>query len=146
MRLLSKVCILYKHKKKAFPLVLTVSIYRINVRLVVVIFNSFCESLYHMYLFILVLLSNDIELKPELINPFLLHTLRNKIPYVKENLLDFDVICFTEAHLYILLNLNVLKKDNTAHSWDLLTYESFHLRPKRLIELEYFCQNFIGRN
>lgn len=65
------------------------------------------------FVLILVLLSGDIKLNP---GPVFgthnclsivhqnIRSLANKVSYVTENLLDFDVICFTKTHLNIDVN------------------------------------------
>ena len=63
-----------------------------------------------------------------------IRSIRNKLEYINENLIDFNVFCFTETHLDVNVNnedifnegfnLVPYRKDVTAHSSGLLVYVS----------------------
>ena len=73
-------------------------------------------------------------------------SIRNKLEYVKDNLSDFDILCFTETHLSDnVLNSDLcvggfqptpFRKDVSAHSSGLLIYVSEGLLAERLTDLE----------
>ena len=105
---------------------------------------------------LLLLLSGDIELNPgpSHVTPqecslSIFHqnirSIRNKFEYIRDNFLDFDIICFTETKLSgdIInesLSLDghdcIFRKDNSNHSGGSLTYVSSLFRPTRLLHLE----------
>ena len=107
-------------------------------------------------LLLLLLRSGDIELNagpshvtPRECNLSIFHqnirSIRNKFEYIRDNFLDFDIICFTETKLsgdIINKSLSleghdcIFRKDNTNHSGGLLTYVSSLFRPTRLLNLE----------
>ena len=116
---------------------------------------------------ILVLLSGDVSENPVPENSetssqtsnslSILHlnirSIRNKLGYINENLIDFNVICFTKTHLDINVNNKDIfiegsnsvpyRKDVTAHSWGFLVYVSNGLITSRNTELEnYFEESF----
>ncbi len=117
----------------------------------------FCNINYgHLSIFLMytILLSGDVEQNP---GPefsrnecfAILHqnirSIRNKMEYIKDNFLDFDIICFTETHLsadvhndcLLLDGLDeIFRKDISAHSSGFLVYVKSSLLPKRVIELE----------
>lgn len=83
----------------------------------------------------LLLLSGDIESNPGPENATLsifhqnIRSIRNKFEYIKDNFLDYDILCFTETKLSFDINNDMLKlegydtiyrKDNTAFSGGLL--------------------------
>ncbi len=74
-----------------------------------------------------------------------IRSIRNKLEYIKDTFLDFDVLCFTETHLSDTivdeyLNLEgygqVYRKDWNAYSGGLLTYTSSTLISRRMPDLE----------
>ena len=75
-----------------------------------------------------------------------IRSIRNKLEYVKDNLSDFDILCFTETHLSDnVLNSDLyvggfqhtpFRKDVSAHSSGLLIYVSEGLLAERLTDLE----------
>ena len=100
------------------------------------------------------ILSNDIELNPGPNNNEAhclsifhqnMRSMRNKLDYIKDSFLDFDILCFTETHLTnVILNDSLIfdgfnsihRKDSTSHSGGLLVYISNCLVSKRLLNLE----------
>ncbi len=65
--------------------------------------------------------------------------------YIKDNYLDFDILCFTETHLTDIIEETMItledfntiyRKDSTAHSGGLLVYVSASLPSRRLHDLE----------
>ncbi|MCG8048709.1 MAG: hypothetical protein N0E48_24380, partial [Candidatus Thiodiazotropha endolucinida] len=75
-----------------------------------------------------------------------IRSFRKKLDFIKENCLDFDILCFTETHLTNDIPTDTLKLegfndpyriDNTAHSGGLLVYISINLLCKRRPELEH---------
>ena len=123
------------------------------------------ENLYNTYFTILLLLlllqSGDIETNP---GPSTLYhgsisivhsnirSLRNKLDFVKEHFLDFNILCITETHLDLdvptdnlaLEHFHIpLRKDRTNHGGGLAVYVSNDLLHKRKPELEIFCDESI---
>ena len=109
----------------------------------------------------LVLLSGDIELNP---GPDLndgsvsiLHcntrSIRNKLDYIRDNFLDFEILCFTETHLDFTVPTDTIllsdsydtpyRKDRTNHGGGILTYVSNQIIHKHRPDLEIFCQESI---
>ena len=109
----------------------------------------------------LFLLSGDIELNP---GPDLndgsvsiLHcntrSIRNKLDYIRDNFLDFEILCFTETHLDFTVPADTIllsdcydtpyRKDRTNHGGGILTYVSNQIIHKRRPDLEIFCQESI---
>ena len=109
----------------------------------------------------LVLLSGDIELNP---GPDLndgsvsiLHcntrSIRNKLDYIGDNFLDFEILCFTETHLDFTVPTDTIllsdsydtpyRKDRTNHGGGILTYVSNQIIHKHRPDLEIFCQESI---
>ena len=112
-------------------------------------------------IFMLVLLSGDIELNP---GPDLndgsvsiLHcntrSIRNKLDYIRDNFLDFEILCFTETHLDFTVPTDTIllsdsydtpyRKDRTNHGGGILTYVSNQIIHKHRPDLEIFCQESI---
>lgn len=73
-----------------------------------------------------------------------IRSIRNKIDYITTNLLDFDILCFTETHLSDnVLSCDVeiddfvsFRKDLTSHSGGLMTYVANEFLSKRRPDLE----------
>ena len=74
-----------------------------------------------------------------------IRSIRHKLDYVKNFLLDFNIVCFTETHLTQDIESETLhlegfscpyRIDKTAHSSGLLTYISDSFVSKRRIDLE----------
>ena len=107
----------------------------------------------------LLILSGDVEVNPgpdvapnttrELSSISILHqnirSIRNKCNYIKNNFLDYDILCFTESKLSVdILDSAIIlegfdkfyRKDNSSNSGGLITYFSPHLISRRVHELE----------
>ena len=125
--------------------------------LFLIAFNDIACTLYSKIVLILLLLeAGDIERNPGLntINNslFILHcinrSIRNKLDYLTENLLDFDMLCFSESHLYANISSESLimsstydipyRKDRTNHGGGLLMYLSCQLSNTQVTGLETF--------
>ena len=74
-----------------------------------------------------------------------IRSIRHKFEYIKDNFLDFDILCFTETKLTDAINEDFLKlesfnsiyrKDNSANSGGLLTYVSNRLHSTRVTDFE----------
>ncbi len=79
-----------------------------------------------------------------------IRSIRNKLEFIKNNFLDYDMLCFTETHLSVEINDTALqldgfdkmyRKDNNSHSGGFLVYVSSHLRPKRILELDNYLSS-----
>ena len=66
-----------------------------------------------------------------------IRSIRNKLEFIRDNFLDYDVLCFTETHLTADIQSDFLRiegynesfsVDNTAHSGGLLVYIACHLQ------------------
>ena len=99
------------------------------------VLNEYC---YCILILLLLILSGDVESNPGPIE--LKHSLSvlhantrsiwNKLNYIKDKFLDYDVLCFTETHLYVNISTeeslliqnydSPYKKDRTNHGGDLL--------------------------
>ena len=85
---------------------------------------------------------------PKTINNFLFHTAVLELDYITENLLDFDILCFSKSHLDNNITTESLilsskydtpyRKDRTNHGGYLLMYLFCELRHTRGIGLETF--------
>ena len=125
--------------------------------LFLIAFNDIACTLYSKIVLILLLLeAGDIERNPgpNTINNSLsiLHcnnrSIRNKLDYLTENLLDFDMLCFNESHLYANIRSESLimsskydipyRKDRTNHGGGLLMYLSGQLAHTQVTGLETF--------
>lgn len=109
---------------------------------------------------LLLLMSGDIETNP---GPIFSHcisiihsnirSIRHKMNYIKDNLLDFDILCFTETHLDASIEDNLLalsddyslpyRKDRTNHGGGILVYHHKHLLTQRTPDLEIFWHESI---
>ncbi len=74
-----------------------------------------------------------------------IRSIRNKMEYIRDNFLDFNMLCFTETHLSADISNDHLhldgfdqmfRKDLTAYSGGFLVYVGSNLRPKRNEQLE----------
>ena len=114
--------------------------------------------------FLLVILSGDVSENPgpgnseassQLSNALSIlqlniRSIRNKLDYINENLIDINVLCFIETHLDINVknediyiegfNLVPYRKDVTAHSLGFLVYVSNALTTRRVAELENYLE------
>lgn len=106
------------------------------------------------------MLSGDIELNPG--PQFLGHSLsvlhvnirsiRHKLEYIKDQFLDFDILCFTETHLddtvlssdiQLSQSFNIFRKDRNCHGGGILVYLNKNLAYERVAELEIFWDECI---
>ena len=82
-----------------------------------------------------------------------IRSIRNKLDYIRDNFLDFDILCFTESHLNNFVDTSSLllsdkysepyRKDRTNHGGGLLVYLSKELCHSRVQQLEVFCDESI---
>lgn len=119
------------------------------------------ENFYFIIIHLLLILSGDVEVNPgpQIFKHSLsilhnnIRSLRNKMDYIKDNYLDFDILCFTETHLddNILTNDIVLsetfdspyRKDRNCHGGGILIYPNNNLVHERMAELENFWDECI---
>lgn len=119
------------------------------------------ENFYFIIIHLLLILSGDVEVNPgpQIFKHSLsilhnnIRSLRNKIDYIKDNYLDFDILCFTETLLddNILTNDIVLletfaspyRKDRNCHGGGILIYPNNNLVHERMVELENFWDECI---
>ena len=104
--------------------------------------------------------AGDIELNPgpeTLHDLSLLHlnirSIRNKVEYIVDNFLDFQILCFTETHLDANVSTDILslsstfstpyRKDRTNHGGGILAYLNSSLLHVRRPDLEIFCDESI---
>jgi len=112
---------------------------------------------------ILLIKAGDVELNPGPVQHVSEYTLslfhcnirsiRNKLEYIRDNLTDFNVLCFTETHLdhNILdseLHLSSVfdapyRKDRTNHGGGILLYTNKDLYHTRIPDLEIYCNESI---
>ena len=129
-----------------------------NFKYTCLVINSFVNINILYVIMQLILISGDVSENPgpdldqsnQNDNLSILHlnirSIRNKLEYVKDNLSDFDILCFTETHLSDnVLNSDLcvggfqptpFRKDVSAHSSGLLIYVSEGLLAERLTDLE----------
>jgi len=67
--------------------------------------------------------------------------IRNKLDFIVNNFLDYDILCFTETKLNsiipdVLQLQDFFRKDVSSYSSGFLVYASSHLRPERKLEFE----------
>ena len=123
------------------------------------------ESLYNAYFTIVVLLlllqSGDIETNR---GPATLHhgslsilhsnirSIRNKLDFIKEHFLDFNILSFTETHLDTDVSTESIlfehfdspyRKDRTNHGGGVMIYISNDLLYNRKPELDVYCDESI---
>ena len=106
-------------------------------------------------IFLLVVLSGDVEINPgpstdiQTSSLSIVHlnirSIRNKIEFIKDSYLDYDILCFTESHLSDNVNDEMIilegfstfyRKDKTNHASGLLIYISNNVISRRLEILE----------
>ena len=110
------------------------------------------------------MLDNDVERNPgpapsQEYRLSILHcnirSIRNKLDFIKNNFVDFDILCFSETHLDCQISTDLLlldgfdspiRKDRTNHGGGLLVYLSKQLSSSRCFELEIFCNESIWVN
>lgn len=109
---------------------------------------------------LLLLMSGDIERNPG--PPFMhcisiihsnIRSIRHKLNFIKENLLDFDILCFTETHLDVSVETDSLalsevydspyRKDRTNHGGGILVYCNKSIISQRMPDLEVFWHESI---
>ena len=77
-----------------------------------------------------------------------IRSIRNKLEFIKNNLLDFDVLCFMESHLDANIDSESLllsdvydspySKDRTNHGGGILVYLNKNIISERLPDLEVY--------
>ena len=120
-------------------------------------------NLFNMIVWLLILQAVDVEMNPgpivsdksDLLS--LLHcnlrSIRNKLNFIREEFLDFNVICFTETHLNESITQENLflsdsfdepyRKDRTNHGGGILVYLNKDLAHSRVADLEGYCNESI---
>ena len=83
-----------------------------------------------------------------------IRSIRNKLDYVKDNVLDFDILCFSETHLDVQISNELLllsdtfdepyRKDRTNHGGGVMIYLNSQLIHVRRADLKYFMMNSFG--
>ena len=118
------------------------------------------SSFFMTVLLLLLLQAGDIERNPGpseipqdlAIAHLNIRSIRNKLDYIRDNFLDFDILCFSETHLDDLVPLELLKlenfdepyrKDRTNHGGGVLMYLNSCLAHKRRPDLETYCDESI---
>ena len=82
-----------------------------------------------------------------------IRSIRHKTNFIKDNLLDFDILCFTETHLDASIEDSSLvlsddyclpyRKDRTNHGGGILVYHHKHLLTQRMSDPEIFWHESI---
>ena len=82
-----------------------------------------------------------------------IRSIRNKIDFIKDNFLDFNILCFSESHLDMQISNDQLflsdtfdqpyRKDRTNHCGGLLVYLNSDLAHVRRPDLEFFYEESI---
>ena len=82
-----------------------------------------------------------------------IRSIRNKLEFIKNNLLDFDVLCFTESHRDANVDSESLllpdgydspyRKDRTNHGGGILVYMNKNIISQRLLDLEVYWNESI---
>ena len=121
-----------------------------------------CSLYFKIVLILLLLDAVDIKMNPgpNIINNSLsilhsiIRSIRNKLDYITENFLDFDILCFTESHLDANITTESLimsskydipyRIDRTNHGGGLLMCLSCELAHKRILGLETFGMSHFG--
>ena len=78
---------------------------------------------------------------------------RNKLDYIKDTFLGFDILCFSETHLDVQISNEFLflsdtfaepyRKDRTNHGGGVMIYFNSQLIHVRMADLEIFCDESI---
>lgn len=120
-----------------------------------------CNSHFNFILFMLLFEAFDIEQNPGPVNIHhdlsILHlnirSIRNKIDYIKDHFLDFDILCFSETHLDMQISNESLflsdiynepfRKDRNSHGGGVMVYLNSELVHNRRPDLEIFCEESI---
>ena len=109
------------------------------------------------FLSLLLLVCGDIESNPGPSEHCLsiihsnIRSVRNKLDFIKNNLLDFDALCFTESHLDANINANSLsdvydsqyRKDRTNHGGGVFIYLNKNIISQRMPDLEIYWNESI---
>ena len=106
----------------------------------------------------LLLQAGDIETNPGPENIYDLsfvhlniRSIRNKIEYITDNILDFNILCFTHLYANVSTEMRFLsnaystpyRKDRTNHGEGILAYLNSSLRHAGRPDLEIFCDESI---
>lgn len=112
------------------------------------------DQYFHLSLsYFLLILCGDIELNPGpqslghslSILHLNIRSIRTKLEYIKNQFLDFDILCFTETHLddtvlssdiHLAQSFDILRKDRNCHGGGILVYLNKNLAYERIAELE----------
>ena len=123
--------------------------------------DGFLNNNFTLFLYILLLKAFDIEQNPGPINSTsdlsLLHlntrSIRNKLEYIKDNFLDYNILCFSETHLDNRITSDSLvlselfdtphRKVRSNHGGGPLVYINSEIIHTRKPELEIFCDESI---
>ena len=78
---------------------------------------------------------------------------RNKISYLQDNFMDFEILCFSETRLDMTVSSELLfisncysssyRKDRNMHGGGLLMYINTNLAHRRRPDLEMFCDESV---
>ena len=116
------------------------------------------NSHFNFLLSLLLIIALDIELNPGpqhaiadlSVTHLNIRSIRNKLDYIKDNFLDFNILCFTETHLDNQVSTSDLflsnsfdepyRKDRTNHGGGLLLYPNAELVHTRRPDLEIYCE------
>ena len=118
------------------------------------------SSFFMIVMLLLILQAGDIETNPGpsetphdlSIVHLNIRSIRNKLDYIRDNFLDFDILCFTETHLDDAVSSEQLKledfeipyrKSRTNHGGGLLMYFNSNLAHVRRPDLETYCDESI---
>ena len=120
------------------------------------------EHVFHCHFYfllsLLLIIAFDIELNPGpqhaiadlSVTHLNIRSIRNKLNYIKDNFLDFNILCFTETHFDNQVSTSDLflsnsfdepyRKDRTNHGGGLLLYPNAELVYTRRPDLEIYCE------
>ena len=119
------------------------------------------ECFYYILIQRLLVISGDVEINPgpndtshcSSVLHSNIRSIRNKLNYIKDNFLEFNVICFTETHLDANVSTNDVlliqtydspyRKDRTNNGGGILVYIDSHLVHERVTELDHFWDESI---
>ena len=82
-----------------------------------------------------------------------IRSIRNKLEFIKNNFLDYNILCFTETHLDANIDSNALllsddfdlpyRKDRTNHGGGVLGCLNNNIINQRMPDLEIYCNETI---
>ena len=82
-----------------------------------------------------------------------IRSVRNKLNFIRDEFLDFNILCFTETHLNNVVTDSFLclsdsfdtpyRKDRTSHGGGILVYLNKDLVHSRVADLEVYCNESI---